>query len=55
MRPACAGVEPVDLFRLGPLWAARAEAAWLRGDDDTARAEAQAVLATAPATGADRG
>jgi DNA-binding CsgD family transcriptional regulator len=50
---AGAGVEPVDLFRLGPLWAARAEAAWLRGDDDTARAEAQAGLATAPAAGAD--
>jgi DNA-binding CsgD family transcriptional regulator len=50
---ARAGVEPVDLFRLGPLWAARAEAAWLRGEDDTARAEAQAGLATAPATGAD--
>ncbi|MDT4905557.1 MAG: hypothetical protein QOH52_3573, partial [Pseudonocardiales bacterium] len=50
---ARAGVEPVDLFRLGPLWAARAEAAWLRGEDDTARAEAQAGLATAPASGAD--
>ncbi|MDT5096878.1 MAG: hypothetical protein QOC76_615 [Mycobacterium sp.] len=47
------GVEPVDLFRLGPLWAARAEAAWLSGDDDTACAEAQTGLAAAPATGAD--
>ena len=50
---AHAGVEPVDLFRLGALWAARAEAAWLHGDDDTARAEAQTGLAAAPATGAD--
>ncbi|MCW2626135.1 AAA family ATPase [Mycobacterium sp.] len=50
---ACAGVEPVDLFRLGPLWAARAEAAWLSGDDDTACAEAQTGLAAAPAAGAD--
>jgi DNA-binding CsgD family transcriptional regulator len=50
---ARAGVEPADLFRLGPLWAALAEAAWLRGDDDTARAEAQSGLAAAPATGAD--
>ncbi|MDT7752045.1 MAG: hypothetical protein QOD96_5707, partial [Pseudonocardiales bacterium] len=44
--------EPADLFRLGPLWAARAETAWLRGDDAAARAEAQTALATAPA-GAD--
>jgi DNA-binding CsgD family transcriptional regulator len=44
--------EPADLFRLGPLWAARAETAWLRGDDAAARAEAQTGLATAPA-GAD--
>ena len=29
------------------VWAARAEAAWLAGDDDTARAEAQAGLAAA--------
>jgi DNA-binding CsgD family transcriptional regulator len=40
--------EPADLFRLGPLWAARAETAWLRGDDAGARAEAQTGLATAP-------
>jgi DNA-binding CsgD family transcriptional regulator len=33
------------------VWAARAEAAWLGGDDRTARTEAQAGLATAP----DRG
>jgi DNA-binding CsgD family transcriptional regulator len=49
---ACAGVEPVDLFRLGPLWAARAETAWLRGDDAAARAEAKFGLDAAPA-GAD--
>ncbi len=44
--------EPADLFRLGPLWAARAETAWLRGDDAAARATAQTALAAAPA-GAD--
>jgi DNA-binding CsgD family transcriptional regulator len=44
---ALAAAEPGDFFRLGPVWPARAEAAWLRGDDDTARAEAQAGLATA--------
>jgi DNA-binding CsgD family transcriptional regulator len=44
--------EPADLFRLGPLWAARAETAWLRGDDAAARAETESALATAPA-GAD--
>ena len=51
---ACVGAEPTDLFRLGPVWAARAEAAWLRGDDDAARTEAQTGLAGAPAAGADR-
>jgi DNA-binding CsgD family transcriptional regulator len=44
---ALAGTEPEDMFRLGPVWAARAEAAWLAGDDDTARAEADTGLATA--------
>jgi DNA-binding CsgD family transcriptional regulator len=43
----CAG-EPDDLYRLGHVWAARAEAAWLAGDDDTAVAEAQSGLAVAP-------
>ena len=38
MRPAPAP-NPADLFRLGPVWAARAEAAWLRGDDAAARAD----------------
>ncbi len=36
--------EPDDLFRVGAVWAARAEAAWLAGDDDTARAEAEKGL-----------
>jgi DNA-binding CsgD family transcriptional regulator len=40
--------EPDDFCRLGPVWAARAEAAWLGGDDVSARAEAEAGLATAP-------
>jgi DNA-binding CsgD family transcriptional regulator len=40
--------EPDDFFRLGPVWPARAEAAWLRGDDLGARAEAHQGLATAP-------
>lgn len=39
--------EPGDLFRLGVVWAARAEAAWLAGDDDAARAEARTGLAAA--------
>jgi DNA-binding CsgD family transcriptional regulator len=46
---ALAAAEPDDFFRSGAVWAARAEAAWLAGDDDTARAEAQAGLAVAPA------
>jgi DNA-binding CsgD family transcriptional regulator len=44
---AAAGAQPDDVFRLGAVWAARAEAAWLAGDDDTARTEAQAGLAAA--------
>jgi DNA-binding CsgD family transcriptional regulator len=44
---ALAAAEPNDLFRLGAVWAARAEAAWLAGDDDTAKAEAhQGICAT---------
>jgi DNA-binding CsgD family transcriptional regulator len=42
--------EPDDFFRLGPVWAARAEVAWLAGDDDTARAEAHNGLASAGVT-----
>jgi DNA-binding CsgD family transcriptional regulator/tetratricopeptide (TPR) repeat protein len=45
---ALAAAEPDDFFRSGAVWAARAEVAWLAGDDDTARAEAQAGLAAAP-------
>ena len=45
---ALAAAEPDDFSRLGPVWAARAEAAWLGGDDDAARTEAQAGLATIP-------
>jgi DNA-binding CsgD family transcriptional regulator len=41
--------ERDDFFRLGPVWPARAEAAWLGGDDHAARAEAIGGLATAPA------
>ncbi|WP_162277389.1 ATP-binding protein [Mycolicibacterium rutilum] len=37
--------EPHDVYRLGLVWAARAEAAWLAGDDATARAEALGGLA----------
>jgi DNA-binding CsgD family transcriptional regulator len=45
---ALAAAEPDDFFRSGAVWAARAEVAWLAGDDDTARSEAQAGLAVAP-------
>ncbi|MER7403027.1 AAA family ATPase [Streptomyces sp. NPDC000070] len=34
-------VEEADLFLAGPVWAARAEAAWLEGDDRLAAAEAE--------------
>ena len=44
---ATAGAQPDEVFLLGVAWAARAEAAWLAGDDDTARTEAQAGLAAA--------
>src|SRR6185437_3142972 len=46
---AMATAESNDLFRLGPVSAARAEAAWLAGDDDTARAEAHTGLKAAVA------
>jgi ATP/maltotriose-dependent transcriptional regulator MalT len=46
---ALAGSGPEDIFRSGVVWAARAEAAWLAGDDDTARAEVQRGLAVAAA------
>jgi len=42
-----------DLFRSGIVWAARAEVAWLAGDDDTALAEAQRGLNAAAGRQAD--
>jgi DNA-binding CsgD family transcriptional regulator len=50
LEEALTAAEPNDLFRLGAVWAARAEAAWLAGDDDTARAEALQGLRTTNAT-----
>jgi len=47
LNEALRAADPDDLSRLGVVWAARAEAAWLADDNDTARAEAQAGLATA--------
>lgn len=44
---AVTAAEPDDLYRLGLVRAARAEAAWLAGDDATARAEAERGLAAA--------
>ncbi|MBP1823006.1 AAA family ATPase [Mycobacterium sp. OAE908] len=44
---ALRAADPDDLSRLGVVWAARAEAAWLADDNDSARAEAQAGLAAA--------
>lgn len=41
---AASGTQPGDLFRLDAAWAARAEVAWLSGDDVTALAEAEAGL-----------
>jgi DNA-binding CsgD family transcriptional regulator len=49
LNEALAAAEPDDFFRSGVVWAARAEVGWLAGEDDTARAEAQAGLAAAPA------
>jgi tetratricopeptide (TPR) repeat protein len=39
--------EPDDVSRLGMVWAARAEAAWLSGDDASARREAHRGLSIA--------
>ncbi|MFZ0903444.1 MAG: LuxR C-terminal-related transcriptional regulator, partial [Mycobacterium sp.] len=39
-----AGGEATNVLRLGPVWAARAEVAWLAGDDQTALAEAQCAI-----------
>lgn len=46
---ALAAAEHDDLFRIGAVWAARAEAAWLAGDDGKARAEAQKGMTIAHA------
>jgi DNA-binding CsgD family transcriptional regulator len=40
--------EPGNLVHLGAVWAARAEVAWLAGDDEVALAEALAGLACSP-------
>jgi DNA-binding CsgD family transcriptional regulator len=48
-----AAADPDDLYRLGIVWAARAETAWLAGDDDTARAEAHTGLSAATSSHAD--
>jgi DNA-binding CsgD family transcriptional regulator len=50
---ALLGAEPDDLLRLGAVWAARAEAAWLAGDDEAARAEARIGLTAATTSHAD--
>jgi len=42
---AAADTRPGNLVHLGAVWAARAEVAWLAGDDETALAEARAGLA----------
>lgn len=44
-----AGAQPDDVFLMSLVRAARAEAAWLAGDDDIARSEAAAGLAATPA------
>jgi DNA-binding CsgD family transcriptional regulator len=42
-----------DLYRLGVVWAARAEAAWLAGDDETARTEAEKGLSAVTSSHSD--
>jgi DNA-binding CsgD family transcriptional regulator len=44
---AAGDAQPGNLVHLGAVWAARAELAWLAGDDETALAEAKAGLACA--------
>jgi DNA-binding CsgD family transcriptional regulator len=46
---SAAGAGPDDVFLMSLVRAARAEAAWLAGDDDAARTEAAAGLAATPA------
>jgi DNA-binding CsgD family transcriptional regulator len=43
---AAADTQPGNLVNLGAVWAARAEVAWLAGEDETALAEARAGLAS---------
>ncbi len=50
---ALAGADVEDVYGLALMWAARAEAAWLAGDDATARAEARTGLAAAALPDAD--
>ena len=45
---AAADTQPGNLVHLGAVWAARAEVAWLAGDDEVALAEALAGLARVP-------
>jgi DNA-binding CsgD family transcriptional regulator/tetratricopeptide (TPR) repeat protein len=45
--PPAADAEPGDFFFFSPAWAARAEIAWLDGDDEAAAAEAKRALAVA--------
>ncbi|MGW4646598.1 hypothetical protein [Kitasatospora sp. NPDC004289] len=49
---AVAAADPVDLRLLGPVWVARAEAAWLGGDEERAAAEARHGLAMTGGRGA---
>jgi DNA-binding CsgD family transcriptional regulator len=47
LEQAGAGAGPADLFLFGTMWAARAEIAWLAGDDAAAAAEAERGLSAA--------
>ena len=50
---ALSATEPADVLRSGPVRAARAEAAWLAGDDRAAQDEARSGLAAATTFGTD--
>ncbi|OBK40147.1 hypothetical protein A5658_23485 [Mycobacterium sp. 1245111.1] len=45
LHPPADDAEPGDFFFFSPAWAARAEIAWLAGDDEAAVAEAKRALA----------
>ncbi|UMB68440.1 ATP-binding protein [Mycobacterium paraterrae] len=49
LAPVDDNAQPTDLVHLGVVWAARAEVAWLAGDDERAVAEARAGLAASGA------